>query len=147
MIAKDCQNSRTISRGLLHSCGYVICIRWSPYCPWVTYIHVCNRCRSRTSVVSDSSGAKLLNLFHIFTIFSDYGRVIGFIELLDTARDYTLEIIITYTLLTTDTSPLPLFGNGFQRRTFHFLWVPELSLCLSYQLLTATAHNDWLICT
>jgi hypothetical protein len=33
-------------------------------------------------------------------------------------------------------------GNRFQRGMFHFLWVPELSPCLSYQLLTATAHND-----
>jgi hypothetical protein len=32
-------------------------------------------------------------------------------------------------------------GNGFQRRTFPFLWVPELSPCLIYQLLTATAHK------
>jgi hypothetical protein len=33
-------------------------------------------------------------------------------------------------------------GNGFQRRTLPLLWVPELSPCLSYQLLTATARND-----
>jgi Trk-type K+ transport system membrane component len=36
-----------------------------------------------------------------------------------------------------------LSGNGFQRRTFLLLWVPELSSCLSYQLLTATAREDW----
>jgi hypothetical protein len=36
-----------------------------------------------------------------------------------------------------------LSGSGFQRRTFPFLWVPELSPCLSYQRLTAKAHNDW----
>jgi hypothetical protein len=34
-------------------------------------------------------------------------------------------------------------GNGFQRQTFPSLRVPKLSLCLSYQLLTATAHKDW----
>jgi hypothetical protein len=33
--------------------------------------------------------------------------------------------------------------NGLQRRIFPLLWVPELSPCLSYQLLTATARNDW----
>jgi hypothetical protein len=33
-------------------------------------------------------------------------------------------------------------GNGFQRRMIPLLWVPELFPCLSYQLLTATAHND-----
>jgi hypothetical protein len=27
--------------------------------------------------------------------------------------------------------------------TFPLLWVPELSPCLSFQLLTATAHNYW----
>jgi hypothetical protein len=33
-------------------------------------------------------------------------------------------------------------GNCFQRRMFPFLWVPELSPCLRYRLLTATAHKD-----
>jgi hypothetical protein len=28
-----------------------------------------------------------------------------------------------------------LLGSGFQRRTFPFLWVPEISPCVSYQLL------------
>jgi hypothetical protein len=36
---------------------------------------------------------------------------------------------------------LSLLGNGFKRRMFQFLWVPELLPCLSYQLLTVTAHN------
>jgi hypothetical protein len=34
-------------------------------------------------------------------------------------------------------------GNSFQRWTFPLLWVPELSLCLSYQHLTVRAHNNW----
>jgi hypothetical protein len=50
----------------------------------------------------------------------------------------------THTLLSTVTSSLPFVSSGFQRRTFPFLWVPELSLCLSYQLLIATAHKDWI---
>jgi hypothetical protein len=33
-------------------------------------------------------------------------------------------------------------GNSFQYWTFPLLWVPVLSLCLSYQLLTATTHKD-----
>jgi hypothetical protein len=33
-------------------------------------------------------------------------------------------------------------GNGFQRRTFPFLWVTEMSPSLSYRLLTTTAHKD-----
>jgi hypothetical protein len=36
-----------------------------------------------------------------------------------------------------------LLLNGFQRRKFPFLWVPELSPCLSYQFLTATAYKNW----
>jgi hypothetical protein len=35
-----------------------------------------------------------------------------------------------------------LSGSGYRQRTFLLLWVPALSPCLSYQLLTATAHND-----
>jgi hypothetical protein len=33
-------------------------------------------------------------------------------------------------------------GNGFQQRTFPFLWVPDLSPYLNYKLLTATAPGD-----
>jgi hypothetical protein len=33
----------------------------------------------------------------------------------------------TRTLVSTVASSLPLFGSGFQRRTFPFLWVPERS--------------------
>jgi hypothetical protein len=32
----------------------------------------------------------------------------------------------THTLVSTVTSSMPLLGSGFQRRTFPFLWVPEL---------------------
>jgi hypothetical protein len=35
-----------------------------------------------------------------------------------------------------------LLGSGFQRRIFPALWVPEITPCHSYQLLTATAHKD-----
>jgi hypothetical protein len=38
--------------------------------------------------------------------------------------------------VSTVTSSLLLPGSGFQRRTFRFLWVPVVSACLSYQLLT-----------
>jgi hypothetical protein len=66
----------------------------------------------------------------------------GFIGLFITARDYTLQFTITQTLVSTVTSSLPLLGNVFQRRTFPFIWVPELTPWLSYyELLTATAHN------
>jgi hypothetical protein len=40
------------------------------------------------------------------------------------------------------TYSLPLLSGGFHPQMFPFLWVPELSLYLSYQLLIATAHND-----
>jgi hypothetical protein len=36
---------------------------------------------------------------------------------------------------------LSLSGNGFQRWTFPLLWLPEMRLCLSYQLLRATAQT------
>jgi hypothetical protein len=39
-------------------------------------------------------------------------------------------------------SSLPLLRSGFHRRKFPFLWVPELSPCISYQLQAATAHNN-----
>jgi hypothetical protein len=45
--------------------------------------------------------------------------------------------------VSTVTSSLPLLGSGLQRWTFRFLWVLERCPCLSYQPLTATAHNDW----
>jgi hypothetical protein len=35
-----------------------------------------------------------------------------------------------------------LLGSGFQRRMLPLLWVPAISPCLNYQLLTATAHKD-----
>jgi hypothetical protein len=50
-----------------------------------------------------------------------------------TTRDYTLHYTVTHThththtLVSTVTSSLTLLGGGFQRRTFPFLWVPELS--------------------
>jgi hypothetical protein len=50
-----------------------------------------------------------------------------FIGLYDTASDYTLQFIITHTLVSTVMySPL-LLGNGFQQR-FLPLCIPELSL-------------------
>jgi hypothetical protein len=37
---------------------------------------------------------------------------------------------------------LPLSSNGYQRRTFLFLWVSELFPFLSYRLVTAAAHKN-----
>jgi hypothetical protein len=56
-----------------------------------------------------------------------FGLLIRFIAYFDTARDYNLQFNITRTLVSTVTSSLPLFGSGFQRRTFPFLRVPKLS--------------------
>jgi hypothetical protein len=67
-----------------------------------------------------------------------------FIALFDMQRVTTLYRSLlhhTHTLVSIVTSSMPLLGNGFQRRTLPFFWVPEISLCLSYQLLTATAYN------
>jgi hypothetical protein len=51
----------------------------------------------------------------------------GYIAHFGTARDYALQFTITHTLVSIATSSLLLLGNGFQRLTFSFLWVPELS--------------------
>jgi hypothetical protein len=50
---------------------------------------------------------------------------------------HTVVFLVNYSL------HYPLPGNGFQRRTFPLLWVPELSPCLSYKFLRETAHNYW----
>jgi hypothetical protein len=39
---------------------------------------------------------------------------------------YTLQITISHRLVFAVTVFTALLGSGFQRRTFHFLWVPEL---------------------
>jgi hypothetical protein len=44
----------------------------------------------------------------------------------------------------TVSSSLPLIDSGSQRRSFPFVCVPELSLPLSYWLLIATTHYDWI---
>jgi hypothetical protein len=49
-----------------------------------------------------------------------------FIEHFDTARDYILQFTVTHTLVSAVTPLVPLLGSGFQRRTFPFLWVPEI---------------------
>jgi hypothetical protein len=83
----------------------------------------------------------------------DGGWVINWIYW--TLTDPWLQVIITISLIlaltvrySTHLSLLSLlcvhrlFGNGFQWRTFLYFWVPELSPCLSCQLLTAETHND-----
>jgi hypothetical protein len=58
-------------------------------------------------------------------------------------RDYILLFTITNMLVSTVTSSMPLLGSGFQRLTFSFLWVLELSPCLSYKLLTTTEPQQF----
>jgi hypothetical protein len=74
-----------------------------------------------------------------------FGFVIGFNGLFGYSRDYALQFTITHTHKHANVHSnvsMPLLGSGFQRRMFPFLWVPELFPCLSYQVLTATAHKD-----
>jgi hypothetical protein len=70
----------------------------------------------------------------------------GFIGLFDTAHDYTLQCTVTHKLVSTVTSTLPLLGIGFQRRTFPFLWVPELfpasATSFVWQQLTTTEQEQ-----
>jgi hypothetical protein len=82
-----------------------------------------------------------------------FGLIIGFIEHLQIELQVTIALSLIHTLCSSLQDVLNPFsllyrhrmppGNGFQRRTFLLLRVPELSPCLSYQLLTATAHNGW----
>jgi hypothetical protein len=48
----------------------------------------------------------------------------------------------THTLVSVVTSSLALLSSGFQRRTFPFLWILDMSPSPNYQLLTTTAQND-----
>jgi hypothetical protein len=65
------------------------------------------------------------------------------LRLFDTAHDYTLQFTVTYTLVSTVTSSLPLLDSGFQWRTLLFFWLPELSpasaISFSQQRLKTTA--------
>jgi hypothetical protein len=72
---------------------------------------------------------KMTGFIGLFDTASDIGlfdtaRDIG---LFDTAREYALQFTITHTLVPTITSSLQLLDSGFQRQTFPFLWVLELS--------------------
>jgi hypothetical protein len=80
-----------------------------------------------------------------------FGMVIRVIELLEVVTTSNYSAIANsptqqFTTPCTKSSQLLCLhqssGNGFQRRTFPLLWVPEVSPCIRYRLLTATAHND-----
>jgi hypothetical protein len=88
--------------------------------------------------------------WHILShVWSDYWRIfLLMIEFIGLSRHspwlhFTIHCHTHTRTRSIVTSSVPLLGSSFQRRTFPFLWVPELSPCLSYQLLTVTAHNDW----
>jgi hypothetical protein len=81
-----------------------------------------------------------------------FGLVIGFTEHL-----YTQLVTISNCSVIANSHPaihystnisllgllgLQVSGNSFQQQRFLFLWVPELSPCLSYQLPTATGLKD-----
>jgi hypothetical protein len=75
-----------------------------------------------------------------------FGLMLGFIEVYDTMRDCVLHFTTAHTVVSTVTSSLPLFGSGFKRRTFPFLWVPEMSpasaTSFSKQELTTTEKQQ-----
>jgi hypothetical protein len=64
--------------------------------------------------------------------------MVAFIGLFDTSRDYTLDCTVkAHTLVSTVTSPLPLLPST----DVPLPPVPRTVSMLSYELLTATAHN------
>jgi hypothetical protein len=86
--------------------------------------------------------AHLIIQSHVWSVTTDgFWLMTWFIAHFDTVHDYTLQFTITHTLLPTVTSSLPLLGSSFQRRIFHPLGSQTVP-GLSYQHLTATAHNN-----
>jgi hypothetical protein len=93
---------------------------------------------------------------NVVTCISDYRRgfhwIIEFIDnlqMLTTSNNNSLANSCTRLLTAAPTKSFrllcfhqPLPGSDFQRRTFSLLLVSELSPCLSYQLLRATAHKE-----
>jgi hypothetical protein len=60
-------------------------------------------------------------------IVDGFGLMAEFIGFFDAASECTLQFTLTHILVSTDTLSLTLLGSGFQRRTFPFLWVSEIS--------------------
>jgi hypothetical protein len=59
-----------------------------------------------------------------------------------TVHCYTHTHARMHTLVSTVTSSLPLLTSGFQRRTFPFLWVPELSPTSATSSLTDSLSHQ-----
>jgi hypothetical protein len=94
----------------------------------------------------------ILSRFYGLWLRMVFGLVTGFIEhlqLVTTSNCSAIANSYSATHYSTHLSFLSLLclhqfsGNSFQQQMFHLLWVPQLSPCLSYQLLTATAHLEW----
>jgi hypothetical protein len=66
----------------------------------------------------------------------------GFIALFITARDYILHFTITPTLVSKVTSSLAVAWQRLPTADVPLILGSRTILSLSYQLLTATAHND-----
>jgi hypothetical protein len=94
---------------------------------------------------SDSMSVKSLILSRDWNVTTHaYGLVIGFIAHLCTqlvttnsASSYSVTAALHYSTYYVFSADQWLLGSGFQRQMFPFLWVPELSPCLRYQLPTA----------
>jgi hypothetical protein len=100
-----------------------------------------------------SKDLNIVTCICISAIVAGFGLIIGFIEhlytqLVTTSNFSAIANPHSAIQYSTNVSLLSLLyphqssGNGYQRRTLLFLWVLELSPCLSYQFLTATAHKD-----
>jgi hypothetical protein len=106
------------------------------FCLQLSCKHACLRSRySVTAVlfllISLSLSSNASTCHNIFSCQSGYRRVcIGnriYWTLLTHNSRLHLQITIAQRLVFSVTGFTPLLGSGFQRRTFPFLWVPELS--------------------
>jgi hypothetical protein len=133
---------------------YFLCFNFWKH-PASLLFYVCTFVNLQHFIVVIMRKCQAYKYCHVYEwVWLGFGLVIGFIDHLQvvTTSNYNsltglhaLKITVTaHTVFSSLHSLHHSFpGNGFQRRMLPLLWVPELYLCFSYQLLTGTAHNYW----
>jgi hypothetical protein len=122
---------------------------------WYPNIHFCVHKRlpltpipSQMNPIRSVSSYYIMINFNIVTFVSDYKRGLDWwSDLLDyLIQDVTTlysSLLYIYISAHSHVFTSRCSVEACQRWTFPFLPVPELSPCLSYQLLTPTTHNYW----